>query len=501
MAGEPTFTVICLSFQILLIVLYAPLVDYGDHALPPHKSSDNSFYWQNRLPGSGILTINHSYTTELKQLAKNDITVYYPMFQDVHVMVYIGFGFLMTFLRKYSFGALGYNFFIAALVCQWATIVTGVFNQIIGEGHSHIKVNVQTMTGAEFTAAAVLISFGAVLGKVSRLQLLVIGFFEVIFFAINEFIAVHYFKIADAGGSIIIHAFGAYFGIAIARVLYEKANDESDKEGSVYHSDLFSMLGTLFLWLFWPSFNSILVAPDYVAQHRAVINTYYSLAAACVVTFALSPLFQKGYKLNMVHIQNATLAGGVAIGTASNMVIYPWGALLVGSISGTISTLGYAYLTPFLTNYLKTHDTCGVNNLHGMPGIIGAIVGAVAAANADPDTYGYDGLYNVWSAVAPKVNSTEYVKLKNMNVQFTPGDGRSYKEQGGYQMAALFLAIAIALVGGAITGFICKVSIFEPPAGYQLYDDKDFWEVPSESIHVVIKDTSSGEQGHEEHKF
>ncbi|EDO26607.1 predicted protein, partial [Nematostella vectensis] len=46
-----------------------------------------------------------------------------------------------------------------------------------------------------------------------------------------------------------------------------------------------------------------------------------------------------------VHIQNATLAGGVAIGTASNMVIYPWGALLVGSISGTISTLGYAYLT------------------------------------------------------------------------------------------------------------------------------------------------------------
>ncbi|EDO28440.1 predicted protein, partial [Nematostella vectensis] len=65
-------------------------------------------------------------------------------FQDVHVVIYIGFGFLMTFLRKYSFSALGYNFFISAPVCQWATIVTGVFNQIIGEGHSHIKVNVQT---------------------------------------------------------------------------------------------------------------------------------------------------------------------------------------------------------------------------------------------------------------------------------------------------------------------------------------------------------------------
>ena len=66
------------------------------------------------------------------------------MFQDVHVMIYIGFGFLMTFLKKYGYGAVGYNFFIAALVTQWGTIVTGGLNQIYGEGHEHIELSIQT---------------------------------------------------------------------------------------------------------------------------------------------------------------------------------------------------------------------------------------------------------------------------------------------------------------------------------------------------------------------
>jgi ammonium transporter Rh len=46
-----------------------------------------------------------------------------------------------------------------------------------------------------------------------------------------------------------------------------------------------------------------------------------------------------------VHIQNSTLAGGVAIGTSADMMIHPFGAMIVGSISGTVSVLGYRYLT------------------------------------------------------------------------------------------------------------------------------------------------------------
>ena len=100
-----------------------------------------------------------------------------------------------------------------------------------------------------------------------------------------------------------------------------------------------------------------------------IINTYLSLAGACLATFAVSGFSDKEHRSDMVHIQNATLAGGVAIGTSANMMVSPVGALTVGVIAGVISTLGYQHVTPFLQEKLHVHDTCGVHNLHGMPGV------------------------------------------------------------------------------------------------------------------------------------
>lgn len=47
----------------------------------------------------------------------------YAYFQDIHIMIFIGFGFLMTFLKRYGFGAISFNMVIAAVAIQWAIIV------------------------------------------------------------------------------------------------------------------------------------------------------------------------------------------------------------------------------------------------------------------------------------------------------------------------------------------------------------------------------------------
>jgi hypothetical protein len=46
------------------------------------------------------------------------ITQRHPFYMDVHVMIFIGFGFLMTFLRKYGYTAVGLTFIIGSLAIQ-----------------------------------------------------------------------------------------------------------------------------------------------------------------------------------------------------------------------------------------------------------------------------------------------------------------------------------------------------------------------------------------------
>jgi len=53
----------------------------------------------------------------------------YPHFQDVNVMVFIGFGYLMTFLKKNIFNSLGLTFMVAAMVVEWHMLVNGFFEQ------------------------------------------------------------------------------------------------------------------------------------------------------------------------------------------------------------------------------------------------------------------------------------------------------------------------------------------------------------------------------------
>lgn len=72
----------------------------------------------------------------------------------------------------------------------------------------------------------------------------------------------------------------------------------------------------------------------------------------------ISYFVEKG-KLNMIHIQNATLAGGVAIGTVADMITAPVGSVIIGSFAGIVSTLGFKYLNRLLRK-IYLHDTCKI---------------------------------------------------------------------------------------------------------------------------------------------
>ena len=55
--------------------------------------------------------------------------------------------------------------------------------------------------------------------------------------------------------------------------------------------------------------------------------------------------------------------------------------MLIGVLAGTLSTVGYAVIAPKVERLINGTDTCGVHNLHGMPGILGGLAGVLFVEN------------------------------------------------------------------------------------------------------------------------
>ncbi|XP_017759249.1 PREDICTED: ammonium transporter Rh type A isoform X2 [Eufriesea mexicana] len=397
------------------------------------------------------------------------------VYPNVHVMIWIGFGFLMTFLRRYGQSAIGLTFLLGAILVQVAIICEGVVH--IGKDNKSY-LSLKSLLSADVAVATPLISMGAVLGKTTYMQLVFMGILELIMFTVNKYVGEHLLMVVDAGDSMFVHAFGAYFGLAVSFVLGMKGRPkEHHLEGPSYNSDIFAMIGTVFLWLFWPSFNSAALEGD--DQQRAIINTFLSISASCVIAFATSGLVSKDSKFNMVHVQNSTLAGGVAIGTAAGMMCTPVGALIVGALAGLLSVLGYKYLTPLIQKRLRIHDTCGVHNLHGMPGVLAGIFGALMAGIATESSYDYS-LYEIFPARAP---STEAMLAEMRdNYGISPGLNRTAGQQAAYQLLVLVITLGIAIVSGLITGLMMRMSICGSIPEEQKFDDEAHWELEEESL-------------------
>jgi ammonium transporter Rh len=321
----------------------------------------------------------------------------------------------------------------AAFSVLWALLNRGFWDRGFAFNPVWDKVNlgVNELIGADFCAVAVLISFGALLGRVTVSQLMVMALLEVMFYSINEGIF-HRLGIVDVGGSMIIHLFGAYFGLACSFMLSRLRMvpvDETSRAASRVH-DTLAMLGTLFLFCFFPSFNAALAAQT--SMDRAAVNTFLAICSSVVSAYMVNLLIHVDGRIAMEVMQNATIAGGVVMGAVADNVINPYGAMICGFVAGAVATFGYLYLSGIL-ELVGFRDTCGVHNRHGLPGILGGVASAIAAGCRQRGSY------------RGTMDDVYYQA------------GRTSQVQAGMQMAGLGIALGIALVTGAITGVVMSL--------------------------------------------
>jgi ammonium transporter Rh len=136
----------------------------------------------------------------------------------------------------------------------------------------------------------------------------------------------------------------------------------------------------------------------------------------------------------MESILNSTLAGGVVIGASCSIIYRPGVAIMIGFTTGIISTLGFHNLTPILLKLIGLYDTCGIHNLHGIPGLLGGIWSAIVVAWYN---IGYD------STIAASYSTKTMCNITN-----------SFLKQGGLQIAGTFTSLGMGIGFGIIAGFI-----------------------------------------------
>lgn len=309
----------------------------------------------------------------------------YVVFRDIMVMLLLGFGFLMTFLGKYGLGAVGFTLLLTATAVPLNIAVEHVVN-VIYEGwgssdstFSSLPLGLSTFIDGEFSAATLLISYGAVIGRATPTQLVIMAVAQSFFYAINKVVFVlGMISAEDVGGSLTIHMFGAYFGLAVSKALGPQRNSSASNADATPTSDVLAMIGTTLLWVYWPSFVGATETGDAANESFCVIHTILALLGSTIASFYMSASLGHG-KFDPVHIANSTLAGGVAVGASARLAMTPAGAFVLGILAGGISVLGYAKSSPILER-AGIYDTCGVGNLHGYPSVLGGLASAFFVA-------------------------------------------------------------------------------------------------------------------------
>jgi len=290
----------------------------------------------------------------------------------------------MTFLENYGLGAVGFTMLLTALNMECNLIMEGLFT-------GDLSISMQSIINAEFSAAALLISFGALIGRTTPLQMCLISISEALFYALNKvFIVFGLLKAEDVGGTLTIHMFGAFFGLAVSYALGPQEKKSAVNNTASKVSDVFALVGTTLLWVYWPSFVGATETGDDTNEMHCLTNTIMSLIGSTGAAFYLTQYLNDG-KFDAVHVQNSTLAGGVAIGATARLALGPGVAFMVGLGAGLISVLGYFYSSPYLERKLGLYDTCGVANLHGYPSVFGGLVSILLVFldyNADFLEYG-----------------------------------------------------------------------------------------------------------------
>ena len=205
----------------------------------------------------------------------------------------------------------------------------------------------------------------------------------------------------DFAGGTVVHINAAIAGLVGAYVIGKRVG--YGKESMAPHSLTLTMVGASLLWAGWFGFNAGSALEAGGTAALAFVNTLLATAAA-TLSWSFGEWMGKG-KPSMLGAASGAVAGLVAITPAAGFVGV-MGGLVIGLLAGIICLWG----VNGLKRMLGADDSLDVFGVHGVGGILGALLTGVFAA----PSLGGSGIYDY---VANKV-ADDYSIASQVWVQF-----------------------------------------------------------------------------------
>ena len=90
-------------------------------------------------------------------------------------------------------------------------------------------------------------------------------------------------------------------------------------------------------------------------------------------------------------------------------------------------------------------------------------------------------LYLIFPRCAPEEGSDDLARIQGMLGTVEAGEGRTFGTQAVMQLVCLCITLAIAVIGGGVTGIIINIeSLFDPLRDHELFNDDHYWSLPSD---------------------
>ena len=196
----------------------------------------------------------------------------------------------------------------------------------------------------------------------------------------------------DFAGGTVVHINAAIAGLVGAYMLGKRIG--FGKEALPPHSLTLTMVGASLLWVGWFGFNAGSAGAANGIAGLAFVNTILATGAAAVSWISAEALHRG--KASMLGAASGAVAGLVCITPAAGFV-GPMGSIVMGIIAGPLCLWGVSGLK----RLLGVDDVCDVFGVHGVGGILGAILTGVFCAKGlggiEPD--GYNMAHQVWVQV------------------------------------------------------------------------------------------------------